>query len=92
MKVRQPLEHWDALSESETAGTMVDRRRPGRPKTVSPNLIPLLRGEASPDIEPPPLVIEKDDVANLPMAGIACGMVLSIPLWALIGGVVHLLT
>ena len=26
------------------------------------------------------------------MAGIACGMVLSIPLWALIGGVVHLLT
>lgn len=67
-----------------------DRRRPGRPDQVSPSLVPLLRTpsviEAAPASEMadgPPL-----DDALAPARGIAIGLVLSVPLWAAIGGVV----
>ena len=65
------------------------RRRPGRPDQVSPNLVPLLR--TSPMIEAVPAFEGADgpaDDALTPARGIAVGLVLSVPLWAMIGGVV----
>ncbi len=71
---------WDHL-ESVTA----DRRRPGRLDHVSPNLIPLLRGEVTPG-----LALNKTgpvyDRERLPRVDrIAIIAVLSALLWAIIG-------
>lgn len=67
-----------------------DRRRPGRPDQVSANLVPLLR--ASPMIEAAAAFERADgpgiEDALTPARGIAVGLVLSVPLWAVIGGVV----
>jgi hypothetical protein len=62
----------------------VERRRPGRVERVSPALLPLLRGEAvwSPD--------DRDHRQHdlMPATGIAVGVLLSAPMWALIFWVV----
>ena len=63
-----------------------DRRRPGRPDHVNPNLIPLLRGKAVPallasDGLDPPYGPEH----ATPLLGIAVSVILSIPLWGVLG-------
>ena len=63
-----------------------DRRRPGRADDVNPNLVPLLRGEAAPDL----LVSDEIDTSyslehSTPMVGIAVGLAMSIPLWGVLG-------
>jgi hypothetical protein len=72
---------WDHL-ESATA----DRRRPGRLDHVSPNLIPLLRGEVTPG---QPLIYETDRLYGRgdlkPGFGTVVGLFLNLPLWAVIG-------
>lgn len=37
--------------------TAADRRRPGRPANVSPELIPLLRGQVDPEAPPDPVLV-----------------------------------
>jgi hypothetical protein len=54
-----------------------DRRRPGRLKQISTDLIPLLRTEAAQYVDP------ADSLA--PARGIAGGLLLSALLWALVG-------
>jgi hypothetical protein len=58
----------------------VDQRRPGRPNRASPALLPLLRGEAVPvgTVDPGP----EDGLALA--KGIAVGLLISVPIWALI--------
>ncbi len=63
-----------------------DRRRPGRVDDANPNLVPLLRGEAAPDL----LVSDDLDLPyglehTIPMRGIAVGLAMSIPLWGVLG-------
>ena len=58
----------------------VERRRPGRMASVSPELIPLLRGHAEP--EPNVRDHPADDLA--PATGIAVGSLISSLLWGLI--------
>ena len=65
-------------AKQSPAPSFVERRRPGRVENVSPELIPLLRN--------PTVIIEQnpaEDDFRLPK-GIAVGIVLAIPLWALI--------
>jgi hypothetical protein len=60
-----------------------DRRRPGRPGQVIPTLVPLLRGAAQ-NVDTDPDI----DYTAAPLAaahGIAVGMCLAVPLWAMIG-------
>jgi hypothetical protein len=71
---------WDHL-ESVTA----ERRRPERLDHVSPDLIPLLRGEVTPG---QPLIYETDRLYGRgdlkPVFGIAVGLFLNLPLWVYI--------
>ncbi len=56
-----------------------DRRRPGRLKQVSPELIPILRtAESAPTLEED-MALEDDQLAG--MRGVAFGLALSVPLW-----------
>ena len=67
-----------------------DRRRPGRPDQASPHLIPLLRTAeieaAAASIAAEELPFEEDALA--PAKGIAIGLLLSVPVWAVIGMIV----
>ncbi len=67
-------------------GEEEDRRRPGRATNVSPHLAALLRGEAATD---PLLSDEIDPLYGLeyatPMSGIAVSVIMSIPLWGVLG-------
>ena len=63
-----------------------DRRRSGRPDYVNPNLVPLLRGEAVPDR----LLNNEIELSYglehaTPLLGIAVSVILSIPLWGVLG-------
>ena len=64
-----------------------ERRRPGRVVYDNPALLALLRGTA------PPIEIEKaagrgeEESEGLPARGIAIGVLLSVPLWGIVGGV-----
>jgi len=59
--------------------TVVDRRRPGRLDQVNPALIPLLRDTTE----------SGDDTDKLgPSRGIASAMLISVPLWAVMGAAV----
>ncbi len=63
-----------------------DRRRPGRADDANPNLVPLLRGEAAPDL----LVSDRiDPSAGLEhtslRSGIAVSLVMSISVWGVLG-------
>jgi hypothetical protein len=66
-----------------------DRRRPDRPNQISPHLLPLLRtseiGDAAASGTADGLLFD-DGLA--PAKGIAVGLLLSVPLWAVIGGIV----
>ena len=63
-----------------------NRRRPGRADDANPNLTPLLRAGAVPcrllsDEVDPPYGLKH----TTPMLGIAVSVILSIPLWSVIG-------
>jgi hypothetical protein len=67
------------------------RRRPGRNNQVSPHLIPLLRNAATMDIPASLPDVADQSVSENDLAfakGISLGLVLSAPLWAIIGAVV----
>ena len=66
-----------------------DRRRPGRPDQASPHLIPLLRTteiEAAAASDAEGGLAFEDALA--PAKGIAAGLLLSVPVWAVIGMIV----
>ncbi len=66
-----------------------DRRRPGRPDEASPHLIPLLRTS---EIDAAAASGTEDELpfedALAPAKGIAVGLLLSVPVWAVIGMIV----
>ena len=64
---------------------VADRRRPGRPKTVSPHLIPIMRDPSGRNDAPSPQVQPGHDL--VPVLGILTGLVLSVPVWAVIAGI-----
>jgi hypothetical protein len=79
-------------AEGQTAATstLVERRRPGRIEFTNPHVVALLRDAAG--IEPAESaelsgpVEDLDDRDNLaPAKGILTGLLLALPLWALIG-------
>jgi len=68
-----------------------DRRRPKRLNQISPELVPLLRDPAAAKLSAPLLgemnvPSYDDDLA--PARGIGIGLVLSVPVWAIISGLV----
>ncbi len=66
-----------------------DRRRPGRPDHASPHLIPLLRtAEIEADAASGALDELPFEDALAPAKGIVVGLLLSVPVWAVIGGIV----
>jgi hypothetical protein len=72
------------VSEAEQvrSALLVERRRPGRPAQVSPELVPLLRGEIAVELEidfPPE---EQDQLGSA--RGIALGILISAALWVAI--------
>ena len=77
---------------------VVERRRPGRPKTVNPNLIPILRNPAGalmiPGHDTPGDrhtsgdFFDRPRLDHLALRGIAIALVLAIPLWGAVGFVV----
>ena len=77
----QPQGEHDGLQREKE-----DRRRPERSATVSPDLVQLLRGEAvsyrllNDEIDPP-YGLEH----TTPLVGIAVSVILSIPLWGVLG-------
>lgn len=63
-----------------------DRRRQGRRDSVSPALISLLRGPLAPNPSPGDKKEFTDDRGDLAsVVGIAVAVVLTVPLWAMIG-------
>ena len=68
------------IAEVTVSTLRVERRRPGRIESVSPHLLPLLRDGAarSPDHG------EHQQNDLTPVVGIAIGVLISIPIWALI--------
>ena len=84
---RDPFEEPVAAPVIEAPATeppaVRDRRRPGRPATVNPHLIPLLRAPAKakkdarlPDLPPP-----------VPGIGVADVVLLLLPLWGVCGAI-----
>jgi len=84
----------ELLQTAERASTpagIKGRRRPGRNDQVSPHLIPLLRDSAAVDTPAPPPYEREAPLLNdqlAPARGIAFGLALSVPLWAVIAGAV----
>ncbi len=76
------------LSETELAPPAAqdaapsDRRRPGRPRHINPELVPLLRGEPEPPVEKTvsPTYGDPDQLRG--MRGVAVGVAISSALWA----------
>jgi hypothetical protein len=62
--------------------TGVDRRRPGRPQDISPHLVALLR----PDDRDTPPVFQDD--AQRAVVGLGAAVLLSLPLWIMLGVIV----
>ena len=63
-----------------------DRRRPGRAVKVNPHLVPLMRDEAAPTLLPSDQLDPPDGQEHTPpMLGIAVSVILSIPLWGVLG-------
>lgn len=88
MSVQDSAEAAAPVSPSNAVVTVEDRRRPNRLNRVSPHLISLLRRSTAP-ITPTPLLDDVDVPASgreLAMArGFGLGVVLSVPIWTLIG-------
>ncbi len=77
--------------QASTPAEIKDRRRLGRNDQVNPYLIPLLRDPTAVDIPaPPPCETEALPLSDqlAPARGIAFGLVLSVPLWAVVAGAV----
>jgi hypothetical protein len=69
-------------------GAVPDRRRPGRRDDVSPELIPLLRGNAPPNLS----VLESNEPGQLSISrGMALALYVSATVWVLLGFVVLIL-
>ena len=84
------VEHVSTVSASDAIET---RRRPGRLKNVSPDLVPLLRSPATADISRPSLgeadtQFMEDSLA--PVKGIMFAVALSVSLWAGISALVRM--
>jgi hypothetical protein len=73
---------------------LVERRRPGRVEYTNPHVVALLREPTALDLDAPPDISgpfqdlstaddASDDLA--PAKGILAGLLLALPLWALIG-------
>jgi hypothetical protein len=60
-----------------------DRRRPGR-QDVSPALLPLLRGQPGPSAEADYVAVGEDGQDLAAARGICIGLLISVPLWAVI--------
>lgn len=77
------------ISVATASAASRDRRRPGRPDQASPHLIPLLRTS---EIEGAAAANPADELpledALAPAKGIAVGLLLSVPVWAVIGMIV----
>jgi hypothetical protein len=89
----------EQASHSQSLLEVPDRRRPGRPRSVSPSLVPLLRKPLpDPAVAEALLAVDRlfeadicepDRSEDLGAArGILVGLVLSLPLWGLIALVV----
>jgi hypothetical protein len=82
-------------TEQDASFILGERRRPGRIE-VNPALMPLLRGEAEPDmvdILKEAELLESDwesEEALKPARGIAYGLLLSLPLWAALLATCHI--
>ena len=77
--------------QAPTPAEIKNRRRLGRNDQVSPHLILLLRDPAAVGIPaPPPYETETLPLSDqlAPARGIAFGLVLSVPLWAVVAGAV----
>ena len=77
--------------QASTPAEIKDRRRLGRNYQVNPHLIPLLRNAAAVDIPAPsPCETEALPLSDqlAPARGIAFGLMLSVPLWAVVAGAV----
>ena len=84
----------DAEGETTPTQTLIERRRPGRVAYTNPHVVALMRAPTaldpatSAEVSAPfeDLGTEHDDSDNLaPAKGILAGLVLALPLWALIG-------
>jgi len=64
-----------------------DRRRPGRPKTVNPHLIPLLRAPHKGEDEKDEEDLRRVDVMA-PARGIGAAVLACLPFWAVCGAIV----
>jgi hypothetical protein len=73
-----------AEAGSLPAGVAVDRRRPGRPATVSPHLLPLLRSPAGFAVLPATPMVQAEDRPRTPLVGIFNAILISSILWCLI--------
>ncbi len=92
MTLKEPLQTLEPTLRGKLAApaALNDRRRPDRLRDVSPHLIPLLR--TSPTQDAFPGLSSEEGIAPFedeltPARGIALGLVLSVPLWVIIGGV-----
>ena len=91
MSLKELLPAAEQVSTPPTSNAIETRRRPGRLKEVSPELVPLLRSPATADIHAPALSeadarFMEDDLAAV--KGIMYALALSVPLWAGISAVV----
>ena len=82
-------EHVSTVSASDAVET---RRRPGRLRNVSPDLVPLLRSPATANIREPSLSeanaqFIEDNLGSV--KGIMFAVALSVPLWACISALVR---
>ena len=90
MQFQEPMQ---VIEQASTPAATKDRRRPGRNDQASPHLIALLRNPETANISTPlPGTVDApplggDDLA--PARGIIVGLVLSVPLWASIVGIIR---
>ncbi len=83
--VRDPI---DTSTDLEV-GAVPDRRRPGRRDDVSAELIPLLRGNATPNY---PLLNRSDEPSQLSISrSVAWALYVSATVWVLLGFVMLML-
>lgn len=87
MSLKDLLPTVEQVSTLPSSDAMEARRRPGRVKTVSPDLVPLLRSPATTGIREPSsgkagARLIENDLGTV--KGIIFALVLSVPLWAAI--------
>jgi len=94
VSLKDPVPAVEAVLSPDASAVRDDRRRPHRSKHASPHLIPLLR-RVSPANSPAPLLENEDaDSVDDDLAtarGFGVGLLLAVPVWAIIGGVIWLM-